>query len=98
MLQKAFGDVAISQGRLYEWYGRFKDGRKETTDDARTGRPSTATNQEKVYEVLKLVRENRRVTVREVAEEVEISIGSVSEIMSKFWGSEGSPLCSCQNS
>ncbi|UYV60607.1 hypothetical protein LAZ67_1001647 [Cordylochernes scorpioides] len=81
MLQTAYGDAVKSRRRVFEWYKRFKEGREETADNERSGRPSTSTTPEKVDKVLELVREDRRITVREVAEEAGISFGSTQSIM-----------------
>ncbi|UYV78328.1 hypothetical protein LAZ67_16000997 [Cordylochernes scorpioides] len=56
-----------SRKRVFEWYKRFKEGREEIADNERSGRPSTSTMTEKVDKVLELVREDRRITVREVS-------------------------------
>ncbi|UYV74679.1 hypothetical protein LAZ67_12000515, partial [Cordylochernes scorpioides] len=81
MLQTAYGDAVMSRRRVFEWYKRFKEGREETADNERSGRPSTSTTPEKVDKVLELVHEDRRITVREVAEEAGISFGSTKSIM-----------------
>ncbi|UYV72276.1 hypothetical protein LAZ67_9002433 [Cordylochernes scorpioides] len=47
---------------------------------------STSTTPEKVDKVLELVREDRRITVREVAEEAGISFGSTQSIMKDILG------------
>ncbi|UYV71449.1 hypothetical protein LAZ67_8003259 [Cordylochernes scorpioides] len=54
MLQTAYGDAVMSRRRVFEWYKRFKEGREETTDKERSGRPSTSTTPEKVDKVLEL--------------------------------------------
>ncbi|UYV69787.1 hypothetical protein LAZ67_7000729 [Cordylochernes scorpioides] len=72
--------------RVFEWYKRFKEGREETADNERSGRPSTSTTPEKVDKVLELVREDRRITVREVAEEAGISFESTQSIMKDILG------------
>ncbi|UYV62586.1 hypothetical protein LAZ67_2001215 [Cordylochernes scorpioides] len=64
---------------------RFKEGREETADNERSGRPSTSTTPEK-DKVLELVLEDRRITVREVAEEARISFGSTQSIMKDILG------------
>ena len=46
ILTKAYGESAISKTRVYEWYKRFQDGRKDVEDDERPGRPSTSTTDE----------------------------------------------------
>ncbi|UYV77698.1 hypothetical protein LAZ67_15001971 [Cordylochernes scorpioides] len=78
MLKTAYGDAVMSRRRVFEWYKRFKEGREETADNERSGRPSTSTTPEKVDKVLELVHEDRRITVREVAEEAGKSFGRQS--------------------
>ncbi|UYV64500.1 NARFL [Cordylochernes scorpioides] len=86
MLQTAYGDAVMSRRRAFKWYKRFKEGREETADNERSGRPSTSTTPEKVDKVLELVREDRRITVREVTEEAGISFGSTQLIMKDILG------------
>ena len=45
-------------------------------EDSRTGRPSTLTNDDHVERVRAVIRGNRRLTVRDVADEVGNSIAS----------------------
>ncbi|UYV78335.1 BCHE [Cordylochernes scorpioides] len=54
MLQTAYGDAVLSRRRVFEWYKRFNEGREETADNERSGRPSTSTMTEKVDKVLEL--------------------------------------------
>ncbi|UYV67622.1 hypothetical protein LAZ67_5001395 [Cordylochernes scorpioides] len=86
VLQTAYGDAVMSQRRVFEWYKRLKEGREETADNERSERPSTSTTPEKVDMVLELVREDRRITVREFAEEAGISFGSTQSIMKDILG------------
>ena len=37
-LKQAFGDSCMSLSRTFEWFGRFKNGRKSTANDDRSGR------------------------------------------------------------
>ncbi|UYV84416.1 hypothetical protein LAZ67_X002056 [Cordylochernes scorpioides] len=55
-------------------------GREDVNDEERAGRPSTSTTDEKINEVEKMILANRRITVREVAEDLYISIGSCHSI------------------
>ena len=55
-------------------------------NDARPGRPSTSTSSENTEAVKKIVMENRRITIREVAEDVCISVGSCYAIFSDILG------------
>jgi histone-lysine N-methyltransferase SETMAR len=76
-----FGDDGMGITQIKEWYNQFKDGRTSVESDARSGRPSTSRNVELIDQVQTLVMEDRRVTVRELAEDVGISIGSVHSIL-----------------
>ncbi|UYV66775.1 hypothetical protein LAZ67_4002820 [Cordylochernes scorpioides] len=58
---------------------RFKEGRVETTDNERSGRPFTSTTLEKVEKVLELVRDDRQITAG-------ISFGSTQSIMKDILG------------
>lgn len=80
-IQRVFGDDAMGITQIKEWYNRFKDGRTSVESDARYGRPSTSRNDKLIDQVRTLVMQDRRVTVRELAEEVGISTASVHSIL-----------------
>ncbi|UYV68988.1 hypothetical protein LAZ67_6001920 [Cordylochernes scorpioides] len=58
----------------------FSEGREDVNDEERAGRPSTSTTDEKFNEVEKMILANCRIIVREVAEDLNISIGSCHSI------------------
>ncbi|UYV65551.1 hypothetical protein LAZ67_3004671 [Cordylochernes scorpioides] len=58
----------------------FSEGREDVNDEERARRPSTSTTDEKINEVEKMILANRRITVRGVAEDLNISIGSCHSI------------------
>ena len=72
MLTKAYGDSSMSKTRVYEWYKRFQDGREDVEDDERPGRPSTSITDENVEKVKEMVTSDRRIIIREVADDVGI--------------------------
>lgn len=86
MLNIAFGESTISKTRVYEWYKRFQEGREDVEDDERPGRPSTSISDENVEKVKEMIMNDRRITIREVAEDVGISIGSCHKIFSDVLG------------
>ena len=53
-----------------EWYRRFKSCRTSIEDDPKSGRPSTSMDDDRVEKVLAVIRQNRRLAVREVTAEV----------------------------
>ncbi|UYV80715.1 hypothetical protein LAZ67_19001522 [Cordylochernes scorpioides] len=80
MLTVAYGEATLDRSNVYRWYKMFSEGREDVNDEARAGRPSTSTTDEKINEVEKMILANRRITVREVAEDLNISIGSCHSI------------------
>ena len=80
------GESAMSKTRVYEWYKRFQDGREDVEDDERPGRPSTSTTNDNMEKVKEMVMNDRRNTIREVADNVGISIGSCYEIFLNVLG------------
>ena len=89
MLKVAYGECTVSQKSVYKWYKLFTEGREEVKDDARPRQPSTSTTHENTEGVKKIVMENRRITIREVAEDVDISVGSCHAIFSNILGMKG---------
>ena len=71
----------MKRGTCFRWHKRSKNGRPSVEDDERSGRPSTSTDDPHIYEINTLVRANRRLTVRELAEECGISVGSCHHIL-----------------
>lgn len=81
MLTEAYGAEALKKSQVYEWHKRFREGRVNTADEPRSGRPSTATNDEKIEQVRQVVRANRRISIDDIASEVDLSHGSVHTIL-----------------
>ena len=75
MLQ-VYGEHCMSLARVKT----FREGRVLLADDARSGTPHCITN-DIVQQVDGLVTQDRRVTVKAIAAEVGLSIGSVHTIM-----------------
>ena len=80
MLNTAYGDVAMKRTACFKWHERSKGGRQSIDDGERPGRPSNLTDDPHVDKINTLVRANRRLTIRELAEECGISVGSRYEI------------------
>ena len=80
-LKVAFGDEVPSQTAIYDWFPDFQRGRHSLEDNPCLGHPAAATTDLQVVSVHKLVEEDGRVTVLQIAEEFGISSGSVSSIL-----------------
>lgn len=76
ILTKIYGESAMNKTKVYEWYKRFQEGREGVEDNDRSGRPSTSATVENVEKVKEMVMNDRRIRIREVADEVGISISS----------------------
>jgi len=72
----------MSQMQCYEWFKHFKEGRMSVGEDPRPRRRSTSTNDDHVGRAVAVIRGNR-LTVREVADEARISIGSCHQIFTE---------------
>jgi hypothetical protein len=84
MLQQAFGETALSQSKTFEWCSRFKNGHKSIDDHPHTGCPSTAPTNENVNHVNAVIHGNRRLTIREIADELSMSFGTCQVIQMVF--------------
>lgn len=80
-ITKVYGDDFVSSRTIYRWIARFENGREDVQDDHRSGRPSTSVNEQNVDAVHLLVEEDRRITLDEIAMTLDISHGSVEEIL-----------------
>ncbi|EGI67635.1 FLJ37770-like protein [Acromyrmex echinatior] len=86
MLIVAYDEATLDRSNVYRWYKMFSEGREDVNDEERAKRPSTSTTDENIDEVKKIVLVNRRITVREVAEDLNISIGSCHSIFTNDLG------------
>lgn len=76
----------MSRARVFEWHKRFASGRTDVEDDPKSGRPTTSRNEENIQKVKKLVRSDRRLTVRMLAEELGLRRESVRIILTEDLG------------
>ena len=72
---------SLSRTQLFEWHKAFSEGRKVVENLPHASRPSTSVNDDNIEKVKKIVLENRRVGIREVAEALNISYGSTNHIV-----------------
>ena len=72
MLVQVYRDTAMKKTAVYKWVKRFSEGRESVTDEGRSGQPATSRTEENIAIVCQTVRENRQLTVRNKAEQVNI--------------------------
>ena len=80
-LADVYGSSAPSIAQVKFWIGEFKLGRTSLEDEARSGRPLDATDEEMCKKVRDLVYSDRRIQVEKIAHALGISHGSFSTIL-----------------
>jgi hypothetical protein len=86
MLQQAFGETMLSRSKTFEWYSRFRNGRTSIDDDPHTGQPSTVRTNETVDRVNAVIHGNQHLTIREIADEFNLSFGTCQAILMQDLG------------
>ena len=61
----------------------FCEGRESVTDEERSGRPATSRTEENIAKIRQIVREDRRLAVRSIAEQVNIDRETVRIIVTE---------------
>lgn len=81
MIKKVYKDDAMGRSTTFEWYCNFKNGRTSVFDEPRPGRPTSVRNDENAVLVRSLIEDNRKITIRSIAEETDLSFGTVQKII-----------------
>ena len=83
MLVQVYVDSAMKKTAVYNWEKRFSERSESVTDEERSGRPATSRTEENIAKVRQIVRENRRLTVRSIAEQVNINRETVRNTLTE---------------
>jgi vacuolar-type H+-ATPase catalytic subunit A/Vma1 len=78
MLKRAFGDNAMGRTQIFQWFSRFKRGETSVEDSECSGRIDE--NMENVH---KIVNEDRRNTITEIAGKLGLSYGTWQRILTE---------------
>jgi len=81
LIVQVYGDNAMKKTAVYKWVKRFSDGRESVTDEERSGQPATSRTEENIVKIRQIVRENHRLTVKSIAEQVNIDRETVRKIL-----------------
>ena len=84
MLVQICRDNAMKKTAVFKWAKSFSEGRESVTDEERSGRPATSRTEENIAKFQPIVRENRRLTVWSIAEQVNIDRETVRKILTKI--------------
>ena len=85
-LDYVYGSQALSKPTISRWMKRFENERDTVKDDPRKERPRTSLSDEMVNKVQEYVNEDRRVTLRDIADTFDISYGSAQKILTERMG------------
>ena len=81
MLEKCFGNDTPTRWNVLCWHERFRSGRETVEDDERSGRPSTAKTDENINKIKGWMTVSCKLTIKEIAEELNIAYGSAQDIL-----------------
>ncbi|KAJ8958578.1 hypothetical protein NQ318_016299 [Aromia moschata] len=83
MTKEAYGDAAMRRSGVFEWHKLFREGRERAEDDDRSGRPWTSKTNENVSRVKNLLNDDRRMSMRMIADELSIPQTQPFEIVTE---------------
>ena len=72
LVQKAYGNEALNRSNVFKWYSRFRDGRGLVEDDKRSGHREWIRTEVNFAAVADLVKNDRRIASRMIAESFNI--------------------------
>jgi transposase len=87
-LRGVYGDVCMGTSSVRRWVKHFKDGNTDIVDQPRCGRPRIAATERNKQKVDELIKEDRRITVREIAVQLGVGHHAVQE-MTEILGYRG---------
>jgi hypothetical protein len=83
-LSAQYGNSVLPQRSVYEWIEKLKNVHTSVTHEEGAGRPSTATTDDNIERVRDVVLLDRRLTVDEVVNHLQISHRSAYDIIHNF--------------
>jgi hypothetical protein len=86
LVQKAYGNEAVNRSNVFRWYSWFQDGRELVEDDERDGRPKSTWTEINIAAVADLVKNDRRIASRMIAESLNIPRTVVLRILKEGLG------------
>ncbi|GBM06306.1 hypothetical protein AVEN_208988-1 [Araneus ventricosus] len=85
-MKEVYGEQCLARCTVFRWCQRYKAGRVHIKDLPRPPQAHVVTNSATTSAVNELIRQNRRITTREIAVELSISKGTVHYIIHKKLG------------
>ncbi|GBN33816.1 hypothetical protein AVEN_3045-1 [Araneus ventricosus] len=85
-MKEVYGGQCLARCTIFRWCQRYEAGRVNIKDLPRPGQAQVVTNSLTISAVGEIIRQNRRITTREIAVELSISKGTVHHIIHKKHG------------
>ena len=77
---EVYGKECMSRTRVFEWHKRFREGRTDVEDDERSRRPAISKTTNSIRKIENIVREDRRLSTRLIAERMSIDKETVWQV------------------
>ncbi|GBN21899.1 hypothetical protein AVEN_133009-1 [Araneus ventricosus] len=85
-MKEVYGEQCVARCTIFRWFQRYEAGRVNIKDLPRPEQAHVVTNSATISAVDELIRQNSRITTREVDVELSISKGTVHRIIHKKIG------------
>ncbi|XP_031630281.1 histone-lysine N-methyltransferase SETMAR-like [Contarinia nasturtii] len=85
-LDKYYLDSAPAEATVRKWFAKFRTGHMSTEEDARSGRPKDAVTDENIKKIHKIILNDRKMKLIEIAEALKISKERVGHIVHEYLG------------
>ncbi|GBN11461.1 hypothetical protein AVEN_210300-1 [Araneus ventricosus] len=85
-VKEVYGEQCLARCTIFRWCQRYEAGHVNIKDFLCPGQAQVVTNSATISAVDELMRQNRRITTREIAVELSISKGTVHHIIHRKLG------------
>lgn len=80
-LVEVYGPNVMSRKQVWVWCVSFDNGRTDVNDEQRTGRPTTCITDDYIHRIGDLIKNDKHISLRAVANEFNISVSTVHYIV-----------------
>jgi len=89
MIQHGFRDQSLRCTQVFQWHTQFKTSCTSVDNNKHTGRSTSCTTPETVARIQEFIHQDRRRTIHNIAEEVEVGYGTCQQVMTEELGMHG---------
>ena len=85
-LISVYGENVMKSSQIYDWCQSFKTGRTSLDHAPGSGRPKSSLTEDNIARVDRLIREDRRICIRDLAYELDLSSTTVYRVVHQQLG------------